>query len=298
MNYTRKVRLKGGGKIPGFIVFVAPAFILIFTMTILPFLMNIYYSLTSWNGLHRPTYIGLNNFREIFTDDPYIITAAVFTFRYTIYTVIGTNIAALFLAVILDTKIKTKNVVRTLFYMPHVISSLIAAFIFGFVFTRGFDGLLKATGLVFFNWSWLGDSTLAVYSVSMVSVWKSVGFYMVIYTAGLQTVPMDIIESAAIDGANSLQKFFRITLPMLMPSITICLFMSLSGALNVFDIPYALTRGGPGYATTGMPLNIYKEAFEYSRFGYASAKALIYFLVVTTLTFIQVKSTKKKEVEV
>lgn len=290
---TRKKR-----ELFGFILFVLPAFILIFITQIWPFFGNLYYSLMKWDGIKEPVFLGLENFVELFTDDRRMKESFLFTFKYMIVTVIAINVLALLTALLLDLKIRSRNVLRTIFFLPNALSSLIAGLMFSFIFVVGFERLFEVTGWGFFNYSWLGDRKLAWISVAVVDVWKQMGYFMVIYIAGLQAVPTDIIESARVDGASGVQTFFKITLPMLMPSITICLLLSMSNALNGFDIPYALTGGGPGYSTTGMPLNIYKEAFSNTRFGYASAKSLVYFVVVMLVSVFQLRATQNKEVEV
>lgn len=281
-----------------FLIFVLPAFILIFFTQLYPFFSNLYYSLTKWDGVNAPTFIGLQNFIELFTDDSKLFDSALFTTKYAIVMIILNNVFGLLLALLLNTKIRSRNVLRTAFFMPYGLSGLIAALMFSFIFTLGFTQLYQLTGMEFFNWGWLSDSKLAWLSVVIVDFWKSVGYYMIVYVAGLQGVPQDMLESARVDGASSIQSFFKITLPMLMPTITICLFLSITNALNAYDIPYALTGGGPGYATTGMPQNIYKEAFTNLRYGYSSAKSLVYFVIVLIVSMAQVRFTQKKEVEV
>ena len=288
---------KARRKAMDFFFFVTPAFLLIFFSSLVPFLSNIYYSVMKWDGVNTPVFVGLRNYINLFTNDTRIIESFGFTLKYLVFTVILTNVIALLIALLLDSKIKSKNALRTAFFLPNALSALIAGFMFSFIFSMGFSSLYDITGWQIFNWSWLSDVKLAWISVGSVDVWRQMGYFMVIYIAGLQSVPQDVMESARVDGANGWKTFWKITLPLLMPSITVCLFLSMSNALNVFDIPYALTGGGPGYSTTGMPLNIYKEAFENSMFGYASAKSLIYFVVVVVFSFMQLKATKSREVE-
>lgn len=282
-----------------FIAFTAPAIILILLMSEIPFILNLFYAFTEWNGVaDKATFIGYSNFIELFTDDPGVINAGIFTLKFSIFNIVFTNVIGLFLAVMLNKGLNSNKVLRTIFFMPNVLSMLVIAFMFRFIYTKGFDSLYQITGLDFFNWSWLGDIKLAFYSVAAITVWQKMGYIMVIYIAGIQSIPNDVIEASIIDGSNSLQRFFKISLPLIMPSITVCLFLTISNALNVFDIPFALTNGGPGDVTTGAPMNIYKEAFLNNRFGYGTAKSIIYFVIVLITTFAQVRFTKDKEVEV
>lgn len=292
------MKTKKNRKTLEFFAFVAPAMILILLISEIPFMMSIVYAFTKWNGVaNEVKFIGLDNFIELFTDDSGIVKAAIFTGKYLLFGVIFTNIFALLLANILCKASRTKKILRTVFFLPNVLSMLIIAFMFGFVFTKGFDSLFLITGLKFFNWSWLGDIKLVFYSVGIISVWQRVGYIMLIYIAGIQSVPNEVIEAAIVDGANARQRFFKVLVPLIMPSVTISLFLTISYSLNVFDIPFALTKGGPGGATTGIPMNIYNEAFINNRFGYGAAKSIIYFIIVTVFTFIQIRITKSREVE-
>ncbi|HOV66530.1 MAG TPA: sugar ABC transporter permease, partial [Bacillota bacterium] len=212
-------------------------------------------------------------------------------------TVIFTNIFALLLAVVLNSEIKGRNALRAAFYIPNIISLIVIGYIWRFIFTSGFDSLYQLTHFKLFELSWLGNGNMAFISVVIVSVWHAIGFYMVIYLAGLQTVPKELIEAAMIDGASLITRFFKITLPMIMPSITVCIFYSLSNGLKAFDVIFSLTDGGPGTATTSIALDIYRTAFVVSRFGYGTAKSVVLFLVILLLTFFQVRVFTSREVE-
>ena len=261
--------------------------------------MSITYSFTKWNGLDKlPQFIGLDNYIELLTDDKDMGHAMIFTLTFTVLMVVLTNIISLFLAVILDMKIRGRNVLRAVFYIPNIMSMIVIGYIWRFIFSKAFESLYAITGLEVFQLSWLGDSQLAFISIVIVSVWQALGFYMVIYIAGLQTVPTEINEAAIIDGANVFQKFRHITLPMIMPSITVCVFYALSNALKSFDVIFSLTFGGPGSATTSIALDIYKTAFSNSRFGYGAAKSVVLFLIILVITVLQVTVFKKREVEV
>ena len=170
-------------------------------------------------------------------------------------------------------------------------------FIWKFIFTQGFAKLADLTGWAVWDLSWLGDPSLAFYSVVLVGVWQSLGFYIVLYIAGLQALPNDVLEAAVVDGATSRQRFFRVTLPLLGPSITTCVFMSLTNGLKVFDIILALTKGGPGGSTYSVTLQIYKEAFQNNNYGLGSAESIIYFLVVLVLTQLVLKLFSSREVD-
>jgi raffinose/stachyose/melibiose transport system permease protein len=282
-----------------FLLFIFPALGAIFLSVHIPFIMSTAYSFTKWNGLDRvPEFIGMENYRELFSDDPAMMNAFAFTLKQTVFRVIFTNIIALLLAVFLDSEIRGKNALRAAFYIPNIMSLIVIGYIWRFIFSRGFDSLYDSVKLPFLMWSWLGDPKMAFVSVLIVSIWQSIGFYMVIYIAGLQVIPRDIIEAAMIDGAGQASRFFSITLPLLMPSVTVAVFHSVSNSLKTFDVILSLTNGGPGYATTPIALDIYKTAFAASRFGYGTAKSVVLFLLILLITFFQVKFFKKREVEV
>lgn len=295
---TSAARKKRLARAIDFFALTAPAVLVILVFVELPFLMSVAYSFTKWNGLDKvPQFIGLANYREMLSDDPDMAHALVFTLGFTVLMVALTNMAAILLAVVLNGGIKGRNFLRAAFYVPNIISLIIIGYVWRFIFSKGFDSFQRFTGLGLFGLSWLGDGKLAFFSVLAVSVWQSIGFYLVIYIAGLQTVPRDIIEASLLDGVGSWARFWRITLPMIMPSVTVAVFYSLSNALKSFDVIFSLTSGGPGNATTSIALDIYKTAFGASRFGYGSAKSVLLFLLILAVTLLQVTVFKRREVE-
>ncbi len=282
-----------------FALFTLPALAAILISVEIPFLMSVFSSFTKWNGLDRAqTFIGLENYKELFLDDLDMWKAFGFTLRLTLGSVLVVNLCALLLAVLLDSDIRGKNALRAAFYVPNIVSLIIIGYIWRFIFSAGFESFFQTTGLDFFMFSWLGDVNLVYFSVLMVSVWHSLGFYLVIYIAGLQTVPRDLIEASMIDGAGRVVRFFRITLPLIMSAITVSVFHSLSNGLKAFDVIFSLTNGGPGNSTTTIALDIYRTAFVINRFGYGTAKSVVLFLMILILSIFQVRLFKSREVEV
>lgn len=280
------------------VLYTLPAILLVTVMMYIPFVMSAYYSLTKWNGIAKDAeFIGLENFVTIFSKSKDFINALVFTGKYTILFMVFSNVLALFLAVCLTKRFKMANLLRGVFFIPYIMSMTIVGFIWKFIFTQGFAKLADLTGWGVWDLSWLGSPSLAFYSVVLVGVWQSLGFYIVLYIAGLQALPNDVLEAAVVDGATSRQRFFRVTLPLLGPSITTCVFMSLTNGLKVFDIILALTKGGPGGATYSVTLQIYKEAFQNNNYGLGSAESIIYFLVVLVLTQLVLKLFSSREVD-
>ena len=280
------------------VIYTLPAIVLVTIMMYIPFVMSGYYSLTKWNGIAKDAeFIGLENFRTIFLESSEFKDALLFTGKYTVLFMVFSNVFALALAVCLTKKLKIANVLRGVFFIPYIMSMTIVGFIWKFIFTQGFAKLYDITGWGVWNLSWLGDPKIAFFSVVMVGIWQSLGFYIVLYIAGLQALPTDVLEAAVVDGASNRQRFFKVTLPLLGPSITTCVFMSLTNGLKVFDIILALTKGGPGASTYSMTLQIYKEAFQNNHYGLGSAESIIYFLVVLVVTQFVLKLFSSREVE-
>jgi raffinose/stachyose/melibiose transport system permease protein len=281
------------------VIFTIPSMMLVSITIYIPFLLSGYYALTEWNGIAKePKYIGIDNFVRLFQGDQNFLSALIFTGRYTLLYMVLTNVLAISLAVVLIKKLRTANLLRGIFFIPYIMSMTIVGFIWKFIFSQGFAGLYDLTGFSILNYSWLGDVKLVFYSVVLVGVWQSVGFYVVLYIAGLQAIPKDVLEAATVDGANARTKFFYVTLPLLAPSITTCVLMSLINALKVFDTILALTKGGPAGSTYSVTLDIYREAFQNNNYGFGSAKALIFFGIVLLLTQIVLKGFKRKEVDI
>lgn len=278
--------------------FTVPSLILVTLVFYIPFVMSLFYSLTEWNGISKaPKFIGLDNFKKLFSGSSEFLKSLVFTGKYTIVFMIFVNILALAIAVALVQKIKAANVMRSMFFIPYIMSMTIVGFIWKFIFSQGFAALYEKTSFEFLNLSWLGDSDLAFYAVAFVGIWQALGFYVVLYIAGLQAVPTDVLEAAEVDGATSWKKFFKVTLPLLGPSVTTCIFMSLTNAVKVFDIILALTKGGPGGSTYSVTLDIYREAFQNNNYGLGSAKSLVFFVIILVITQLVLKAMRSREVD-
>jgi raffinose/stachyose/melibiose transport system permease protein len=279
-------------------IFTLPVMICIAVAFYIPFAMTIQYSMMKWNGISKnPKFIGLDNFKQIFTGDANFTNAAWFTIKYAVLYIVLINVLAILLAVILDMKLKSSTWLRTSFFIPYILSLVIVGFIWKFIFMQGFESLGASTGWAIFKLSWLGEPGLAFISILGVSIWQSIGFYLVIYIAGLQSVPEDLKEAATVDGAGPLRRFFNITLPLLAPSITISVFMALTNSIKVFDVILSLTGGGPGGTTYSVAYDIYRDTFQNNMYGYGTAKALILFVAVLIVTIVQLTLFKRREIE-
>ena len=281
------------------LLFCAPALTVYILFKLYPAVTGMFYALTNWNGLKKEyEFIGLLNFVEIFSDH-YFWNSVLFTFKYTIAMVIVSNIVALALAVAVESRRRTKALFRTILYMPNMISLVIGGYMWMFILTKVFYYMADSWGWRFLEHSWIGNPQFSFFAIILVSSWGSVGFLMIIYMAALQGVPANLKEAAAIDGASSWQIFQKIILPLINHAVTICIFWSLNAGFQVFDVIYTLTGGGPGRATQSVAVNIYEEAFRGNiRYGYATAKSTILFIIVLIITALQLNITGKKDVEI
>lgn len=247
-------------------------------------------------GLAGIRFIGFDNFLEIFTKDQRFVTVLSFSLWFTVFNVIFLNAAGLGLALLLDRALKGRNLFRSLYFLPNILGLIIVGYIWVFVLRDGTAALYRATGWEWVNIPWLTDNIIAPWSVLLVSVWQGAGYIMVIYLAGLQSIGKDVLEAAAIDGTMGWRRFVYIIFPLLMPSVTVAFFITITNSLKTFEIMYALTRGGPGAATTSYVLNIF-TSYAGNRFGYATAQGILLLAVIMVITGFQLSVLKKKEVE-
>lgn len=240
----------------------------------------------SKNYYHNIKNVGFKNYIRLFHDEKFKEVIG-FTLFYTFFNMLLINVIALLLALALDSKIKHKRSLRTMFFLPNVVSLIIVAYIWSFIFREGFGAL---------GWkNWLVYENTAPWAIVLTSVWQGVGYIMIIYLAGLQSIPTDILEVASIDGANNWQRFTNITLPLLAPSMTISFFITLTNSLKCFEIMLALTNGAN--KTTSFVLNVYFEAFKQERVGYSTAQAIILLLIIMAISIVQLSIMKKKELQ-
>ena len=295
INTKKRKNLKNVGL---FALFVGPALLAFCVIVLIPLFTGIYYSFTDWNGVNGTiNWVGLDNFKYLFTEDKQFQQSFWITTKYTVVAIILTNVVGFVLAILVTQMLKTRNILRTVFFMPNLIGGLLLGFVWQFIFVKGFASIGQITGISLFELPWLGDAKTAFWGIVIVSVWQGAGYIMLIYTAALQNVPQELIEAAKIDGASRWQILRHITIPMVAPAVTVCLFLTISWSFKVFDVNLSLTNGGPFKSTEMLALNIYTEAFVNNRYGLGEAKALIFFIVVAAITIIQVTYTKKKEVE-
>ncbi|CAH1211930.1 Melibiose/raffinose/stachyose import permease protein MelD [Paenibacillus allorhizoplanae] len=278
-----------------YVLFLVPG-ILLFTLAVLiPFVIGTRYSFTNWDGVSRKlTYIGWENYVHAFQDSD-VWAALGNTFKYAFILMVLVNGLSLLLALLLDSYLKFKNVFRTIFFLPSILSIVLSGFIWKYNFSTGFPKLLTIFGLDVT--SPLGNPDHALFGLILVALWQGVGAPMIIYIAGLQGIPSELVESAKMDGAGAGRAFWHVTLPLLAPSITINLLLVLTGSLKVFDLVWVTTQGGPGFATEVITTFIYKTAFNSFKAGYGMALSMIFFVILVIVTIVQLSIFRRREVE-
>jgi raffinose/stachyose/melibiose transport system permease protein len=272
------------------ISFLMIPMILLGTFTYYPALKLIYYSFTNWDGYSpEKPWVGLSNYREVFSN-PDIFKVFTHNFAYFAMGIVQ-NIVAIYFAVVLNSKLRGRNLFRILLFLPYIMNGVAVAFMFGYVFdtTNGsLNLLLNSLGLTGLGQtSWLGTEGLVNYSLASTGLWRFMGYNMVIYIASLQAIPQDIYEAAKIDGANSLQTLWRITLPNMKHVIQLNLFLTVTGALEVFDLPFVLTKGGPAGASQTYVQRVVDTAFAFNNYGLASAMSVILIMIVVIVLVTQ-----------
>ena len=273
---------------PVFLLPTLAAFIIGF---IWPFLWGIFLSFHKFTTISKTTFVGLSNYIKVF-EDPTFVSAFWFTARFTIVSTIVINVIAFMMALALTRGLKGTNVFRTVFFLPNLIGGIVL----GYIWQILLNGILTNMGLPLLAL----NANYGFWGLIILMCWQQIGYMMIIYIAGLQNVPGDLLEAASIDGANSMQTLFKIKLPMVMPSITICTFLTLTNSFKLFDQNLALTGGEPAKASQMLALNIYDTFYARSGpqwKGIGQAKAVVFFLLVIGIALIQLYFTRRKEVQ-
>lgn len=280
--------------------FIAPAFILFTLFIMVPTVSSLYYSFTSWDGINpNVTFIGLANYKEILSGARFH-NALKNTFLLTLFISILENLLALCLALLVDNVKWWKNFFRSAYYIPVLISGIVSGFIWKIMYNYNFgviNSVLDSFGLGALKRDWLGEPTLTLVMVGVVLVWKGAGYYMIIYLASLQSVSLDLLEAAAIDGASPVQRFRHITLPLISGAFTINFTLSLINGLKVFDQISVMTDGGPGFTTETIVYLLYKVGFSEGRQGFGTAVGVVLLVIIIVLNTIQQKFLRSREVQ-
>lgn len=271
-----------------FPIFVLPTLIAFSFAFIIPFVMGVYLSFCKFKTITNAQFVGLDNYIKIFADKDFV-NAFGFTLKFSVVSIVTINVFAFILALALTRKIKRTNLFRTVFFMPNLIGGIILGYIW--------QQMINAV-LLKYETTLVANPTYGFWGLIILMNWQMIGYMMIIYVAGLQNVPTDLIEAAEIDGATSLQTLFKVKIPMVMPSITICLFLTVSNSFKLFDQNLALTAGAPSKKTAMLALDIYNTFYGRSGFeGVGQAKAVLFFIVVAVIALGQLVLTRRKEVE-
>ncbi len=272
-----------------FPVFVLPTLISFTVVFLIPFLMGIYLSFTKFTTVENAKWAGVENYITAFTQDENFLNALWFTVKFTVVSVITINVCAFLLALLLTKAIKGTSFFRTVFFMPNLIGGIVL----GYIWNLLINAILGIFGLDITY-----DAKYGFWGLVFLMNWQLIGYMMVIYIAGIQNIPRELNEAAAIDGASHFSTLRNITIPMVMPSVTICLFLTLTNSFKLFDQNLALTGGAPARETSMLALDIFHTF--YGRVGWqgvGQAKAVVFFLIVALIAFIQLRITGRKEVE-
>lgn len=279
-------------------VFLIPILIIYTLFTIYPLIRSFMLSLTNFNGYSTNyDFIGLKNYVRLFADNA-IVSGISFTILFAVATTVLVTLLAIPLALVLDQNFFSKNVLRAVFFFPSIPSGLLLAFIWGFIFAPIPSGILNTFLRELFGMSaqpWLSDPVLAKVSTIVVAVWATTGWHAVIYLAFLQSISKDFFEAAAIDGASKWQQIRYITIPLLAPAMTVSVLLLITNGLKVYEIPFALTNGGPGFETHTITQVIVLRGISEAQFGLASAISVIFFLIVLVIGFVQFNLMQKRE---
>lgn len=291
-------RLSGGGPIRTRRVwwFVVPAIVFYSFITIVPSIRGVIAAFTDWDGFSsEQTWVGWANFAAIL-NDPVAKDAVLHTVLIAICVTVVQNVLGLLLALGVSSRIKSKRVLRVVFFAPAVVTPLITAYVWKFMYAPNgaIAAALQAMGGDI-TISWLGDYRLALWSVMIVIVWQFAGYSMVIFLAGLESIPSEIVEAAAVDGAGAVRTFWSVKLPLLGPALAVNLLLSLIAGLKQFDVVWVMTGGGPGTATHTLSTLIFQNAFTFGKYGYSIALAVLLTVIALPVSILQVRINRARE---
>lgn len=290
--------MKAGNKVNErkrtFFIITIPILILFFCFNTLPLIKGVYYSFTNFKGYGNYDMVGLRNYMDLFRDAR-VGKSYLFTFKFAIVATIAVNVLSLIMALGLNSRIRGKSVLRGLYFIPNVLGGLVVGYIFSYLFTYILPAAGQAAGISFLSRSVLSGTKSAWFGIVLVCSWQSVAMNTIIYISGLQTVPKDVYEAGAIDGAGGFRKFQSLTFPLIIPFFTINMVLCMKNFLMVFDQIMALTKGGPAQSTESISYLIYQNGMAGGQFGFQSANAVLFFVVIVFISVFQMNILGKKE---
>ena len=286
--------MKGNDRKRTFLLITIPILALFFVFNTLPLIKGFIYSFTNFKGYGSYDWVGLRNYIDLF-QDVRVGKSYLFTFKFAIVATIIVNIFSLILALGLNSKIRAKSALRGIYFIPNVLGGLVVGYIFSFIFTYILPAVGKALGIDFLSSSMLADTKSAWFAIVIVAAWQAIAMNTIIYISGLQTVPEEVYEASMLDGASKWKQFWKVTFPLVMPFVTINLVLSTKNFLMVFDQIMSLTKGGPAQSTESISYLIYKNGMDGGQFGFQSANAVIFFIVIVAISLFQMTVMNKKE---
>ncbi len=270
-----------------FLLISIPILLLFFGFNTLPLIKGFIYSFTNFRGYGSYEWVGWRNYADLFTDTR-VGNSYWFTFKLAIVATILINILSLIMALALNSKIRFKSFLRGMYFIPNILGALVVGYIFSYIFTYILPAITRTASM-------LADKNLAWIAIVIVCAWQSIAMNTLIYISGLQTVPEDVYEAASLDGATGWNKFRYITFPLIMPFFTINMVLCMKNNLMVFDQIMALTNGGPAQSTESISFLIYNNGMAGGQFGFQSANAVIFFIVIVTVSVLQMRFLNKRE---
>ncbi len=271
--------------------------LVIFTIVlVVPFVTGFYYTFTDWNGFKTTKLVGFTNYVDSFADPKFWSTLR-FTTLFVVVSLVLVNVVAFGLALIVTSKLRSRNILRTFFFVPNLVGGVVLGVIWQFIFNSALMSLANKYGWSLFKESWLQDTNKAFWALIIVTVWQSSGYMMIVYITGLISIENDVLEASQIDGASPLRTLFSIKIPLMAQAFTIALFLTLRSGFMAYDVNVALTGGGPFRSTELISLHIFQDAFLEGDFGTGQAKAVVMFLVVALAAIVQVTISKRYEVQ-
>lgn len=287
--YRKRRRMKGLRDDLTSFWFLLPILAVFVVLFLVPLVQTLMFSFTDFNGYSmNMNWVGLDNYKKVFSDSS-TLQGLGFTILYAIVVMVGVTVIAIPLAVVLNRKFIGRNFVRSLFFFFSVPSLAIMGMVWKYIFSPMKTGVVNSVLSIFGvdPVPWLSNSKLAQFCVIFIAIWAQIGWHATLYLAFLQAIPADLYEQATVDGANKFQQFVHITLPQLMPGIVTSTFLLMSGGLKVYDLPFTMTKGGPGYSTYTVTQSIIQQGIGQSQYGIGSALAVLFFIATGVVVFLQ-----------
>lgn len=277
-----------------FLLMTLPIVALFFCFNTLPLIKGVIYSFTNFKGYGQYEWVGLRNYIDLFTDSR-VGGSYWFTFKFALITTIVVNVLSLILALGLNSKIKCKSFLRGAYFIPNILGGLVVGYIFNYLFTYILPALGQKMGIPGLSSSMLSNPKTAWLAIVVVCAWQSIAMNTIIYISGLQTVPEDVYEAGDLDGATGWKRFKHLTLPLIIPFVSINMVLTMKNSLMVFDQIMSLTKGGPAQSTESISYLIYNNGMSGGQFGFQSANAVVFFIVIVIISVAQMTITGKKE---